>query len=162
MLIAPSPAIDSCGFLFLRWITELDYQQLRLVIEEGRSSAESTTLDIGGTKITDAYRVKATGRHFEITWEDYIAYCVRNESYCSADKYEEIAVGKKLCIYSKSHFLDYISRTTSASSEYPGPFQHYCIICEDHVIDVVSIHSPQIQELPPRKSEANKDLFRVN
>src|ERR1700735_3064512 len=142
MLTAPSVEIDSCDYLFLREITELEKGELRLAVFEGRAIAESVVVNIGGTQITDLHPVRPTGKLFEITWRTYITYSVRNESYCAVSKDEEIAVGKKFRIYSKSHFLDFVSRGTFATAEYPGSFQHYSVLCENHVIDVVSTDSP--------------------
>ena len=147
MLTAPSNEIDSFDFVFLREITELEKQSLRLVVFEGRAAAESVTLKFGGAELADCHRVRPSGNIFEIIWESYIAYCVRNESYCGINKDDEIAVGKNFCIYSQSAFLNYISRGTLATVEYPGPFQHYGVVCQNHVIDVVSTHSPQIRRL---------------
>jgi|HubBroStandDraft_1064217.scaffolds.fasta_scaffold149284_1 hypothetical protein len=143
---APSPEIDSCESLFVCEILEIAPQTLHLQIEEGRSAEETETVDIGGTKITGVHRVLPTGRIFEVTWKHYIAYCIRNELYAEATKDEVIAAGKMFRLYSKSRFLDYISRATFATSEYPGPFQHYGVVSENHIIDVVSVDPPDIRE----------------
>jgi hypothetical protein len=147
MLTAPSVEIDSCDYLFLREITELEKGELRLAVFEGRAIAESVVSNIGGTQITDLHPVRPTGKLFEIIWKTYITYSVRNESYFAVSKDEEIVVGKKFRIYSNSNFLDFVSRGTFATTEYPGPFQHYGVLCENHIIDVVSIDAPQIQRL---------------
>ena len=151
---ASSTEIDSCDYLLLHEVIEIGNQGLRLVVEEARASAESVALDVGGTTISDLHFVEQSGKIFEIIWENYIAYCVRNESYCGNIKEEQIAVGKMFCIYSKSYFLDYISRATFATAEYPGPFQHYAVFCENHVIDVVSMQAPQTRRLEKREREA--------
>ncbi len=142
----PSSTIDSCDYLYVREIRELDPQALYLLLEEGRAAAESETRTIGNIQMSDVHPIRPTGRLFELFWKHYIAYCVRNESYCGATNNEEIAAGEKFRIYSKSHFLHFISRTTFASAEYPGPFQHYCILSENHVVDIVAVDGPQIRE----------------
>ena len=143
---APSSAIDSCEYLYVREIREIDAQTLYMLIEEGRAAAESETLALGSTQITGVHPIRATGRFFELSWKHYIAYCVRNESYCGVTNGEEIASGEKFRIYAKSHFLDFISRATFATNEYPGPFRHYCVLSENHVVDIVSVDAPQIRE----------------
>jgi hypothetical protein len=145
MLVVPSPEIDSYPYLFLHLIAETPNQGLRLVVEGAQASAECVTLKLGATELSELHPIRGSGRIFEITWESYIAYCVRNESYCGTNTYEEIATGKKLRIYSKSHFLDYVSRATFATGEYPGSFQHYCLFSENHIVDVISVCSPQIR-----------------
>ncbi len=140
--------IDSCEYLFLRETGESDPQVFRLLVEEACASPESVTMNIGGTELTDCHPVKGTARFFEIVWNSYIAYCVRNESYCSPEKEAEIAIGnKRFRVYSKSYFTDYISNATFATSEYPGPVLHYCVATENHVVDVASMEQPQIRNL---------------
>ncbi len=134
--------LDSCDYLFLREITELDYHGLRLVIEEGIPSPEEVSIKIGGTEITGGHRVESTdeSRLFEIVWQNYVAYSVRNESFVGPDEYE-ISVGARLRIYSKSRFLDFIGSATFAADEYPGPLRHIGVFCSNHIVDVVSLAS---------------------
>lgn len=139
------PELDSCDHLFLTEIREDARQSLFLLIEEGRASSESTPVYVGDTRIGDGHPIRSTGRQIELVWDWYIAYCVRNESYCGANGDEATAVGKKLRIYSKSDFLDYLSRATFATAEYPGPFLHYCLISENHIVDVASVKAPNIR-----------------
>ncbi|HEY4777293.1 MAG TPA: hypothetical protein VIH56_06495 [Candidatus Acidoferrales bacterium] len=146
-LAAPSNEIDSFEYVFLREINELEDQRLRVVVFEGLAAAESVTLTFGRTELTGCHPIRPSGRIFEIVWKSYIAYCVRNESYCGANKDDEIAVGKNFRVFSQSEFLNYISRATFATAEYPGHFQHYGVACQNHVIDVVSIHAQEIRQL---------------
>ena len=57
--------------------------------------------------------------------------------------------GRFFRIYSKSTFLDYVSRATFASEQYPGPLSHVGLICQNHIVDVVSTKSPAIRRLRP-------------
>ena len=60
-------------------------------------------------------------RHtFAVFWRLYVGYTVLNESYASVDE-EELGEGVRFRIYSKSRFIDFMSRATFASDEYPGP-----------------------------------------
>jgi hypothetical protein len=69
-----------------------------------------------------------------------------NESFASTDD-EAQYTGNRFRLYSKSHFIDYVSRASFACEEYPGPTRHIAIICENHIIDVVAAMTPAIQRL---------------
>ena len=82
-------------------------------------------------------------------WEHYVAYCVLNESFASPPNDEDVYTGKSFRIYSKSGFRQYISRSTFATEEYPGPMQHYEVCCQDHVINVISTQPPTVTQTGP-------------
>ncbi len=149
----PCPIIDSCEFLFLKQIEELDYNGLRLVLEEGIASPEAVSIRVGNTELTGCHRVKTTNssRVFEIVWKLYVAYAVRNESYAQDNEYD-VSTGVKLRIYSKSRFLDFIGHATFVSEGYPGPVQHIGIGCEDHIIDIASVDCPTVTMSGPLSS----------
>ncbi len=52
-----------------------------------------------------------------------------------------------LRVYTKSHFLEYLSHSTFACAEYPGPLRHWCIGTENQIIDVVSVEAPEIKQV---------------
>jgi hypothetical protein len=149
----PCAEIDSCNFLFLRQICELDHNGLRLVLEEGIASTSAVSIKAGNAEIRDCYPVESTNasRIFEIVWKHYVAYSVRNESFARGDEFD-LSVGKRFRIYSKSRFLDFIGYATFVSDGYPGPVQHIGIGCEDHIIDVVSTEEPTITRTWPVSS----------
>jgi len=45
-------------------------------------------------------------------------------------------------------YLDFVSTSTIATEDYPGPYKHYGILCLNHVFDVVSTSDPIIVEVP--------------
>jgi len=142
--------IDSCYTIFIREISEPQENVLRLVLQEAEVSSETVAHEIGGTVIENLHPVEPTksSRIFELTWKQYIAYSVRNELFASPDGDSEVrASGRRFRTYSKSHFLDFVSRATIANEQYPGPFQHFCVVSEMHVIDVVSTQIPEIRTL---------------
>jgi hypothetical protein len=143
--------IDSCETLFLRDIREPRERSLRLLIEAGSTNPEVTTLTIAGTTITGLHRVESNDQSplFEILWETYIAYSVRNESYVGPDAPEEVSVGLHMRLYSRSRFLEYVSQATFACPEYPGPLQHVGVRCECHLIDVVATALPSVRRIRP-------------
>lgn len=143
--------IDSCEYLFLRDMREPRENSLRLMVEAGSAIPEASTLIIAGTAITGCHKVESNEQSplFEILWEIYVAYSVRNESYVGPDAPEEVSAGGHMRLYSKSNFLEYIAHTTFACPEYPGPLQHVRINCECHIIDIVSTALPRIRRIRP-------------
>jgi hypothetical protein len=143
--------IDSCHSLFVREIAEPRENSLRLTVGEAFVLPGEVTVAIGGTEITGGHPIKSVegSRLFEILWDHYVAYSVRNESYVSRDESEEFS-GRFARIYSKSHFLNYVSRATFAQSEYPGPLQHIGLVSACHIIDVVSTEPPRVRQIRQR------------
>jgi hypothetical protein len=142
--------IDSCYTIFVREISEPEENVLRLVLQEAEASLETVSQKIGGTVIENLHPVEPTerSRTFDLRWKQYVAYGVRNESFASQPDTSEVAMsGRLLRVYSKSHFLDYVSRATFATKDYPGPYTHICIFSENHVIDVISTQVPEIRIL---------------
>ena len=82
---------------------------------------------------------------FKITFDQYIAYSVINESYESLGGTDY--VGKKIRTYKTSNFLDYVKADTFASSDYPGEFKHYTFISLNHIVNVVSTVDPKIEKV---------------
>jgi hypothetical protein len=143
--------IDSCYSLFLREISEPRANSLLLLIEEASVLPEEIAVAVGGTELTGCHPIRPVegSRLFELIWDRYVAYSVRNESYVSRDESEEFS-GRFARIYSKSHFLDYVCRATFARSEYPGPLQHIELVSECHIIDVVSTEPPRVRQIRQR------------
>jgi hypothetical protein len=141
---------DTCASLYLREIGETKQNCLRLLIEEAFVMPEEVSVNFAGTEIKGCHPVKPTAdsRLFEITWDNYVAYSVTNESYGTRNESEEFS-GRYARLYSKSHFLDYVSRATLACKEYPGP-HHIQLVCECHIIDVISTNSPRLARFGPR------------
>ena len=73
-----------------------------------------------------------------------VAYSVLNESFASVDD-EERYEGNRFRVYVKSRFIDYVSLASFACADYPGPTQHYAVVCENHVVNVISVVQPTIQ-----------------
>ncbi len=142
-------AINGCAYLFLSEIEELDQNGLRLVVGEGLPVGKAKPLQIGDAVISGGTTIDVTteSRIFELIWPKYVAYSVLNESFASVDG-EERYEGNRFRVYAKYHFKDYISRASFACAEYPGPTQHHEVVCENHVVDVISTGMPVIQRLP--------------
>jgi len=82
---------------------------------------------------------------FKVTFDNYIAYSVINESYENLGGTQY--VGEMIRIYSKSNFMDYVKADTIATNEYPGEFTHYAFISLRHIVNVVSLNEPRIEKI---------------
>jgi hypothetical protein len=140
---------NSCEYLYLREVSEPAANRLRVVAEEAGAAPKLTSRELGGLEFSDLRAIESSeaSRLFEITWESYVAYGIRNESFTVLDEYEEIEFGRLARVYSKSRFLDYVASATIATFDYLGPFRHIGLICLNHVVDVVSTSVPKIREL---------------
>jgi hypothetical protein len=141
-------AIDSHSYLYLTAIQELEGNRLRLRVKEARASGKPESIQVGGVTLKDAtpILVEEAFAEYEVEFEAYIAYSVRNEGYTSMDGEEE-REGRLFCVYQRSKFLDYVRASTFASDEYPGRFTHYGLNCLDHIVDVASVLAPEIRIL---------------
>lgn len=79
---------------------------------------------------------------YEVTFENYVGYSVRNESHTMWDNSEKFE-GRFFRIYSKSRYLDYIANAAPFAAE-RFDYAHYGICLGNHIIDVVSCTEPVI------------------
>jgi hypothetical protein len=142
--------IDQCSWLRLREICEPEDNYLRLVLEEMVTGDAAEELLIGDVSLGPTHKVEHTEacRVFEVIWETYIAYGVVNESYGDADR-GDVYEGRRFRCYAKSQFLEYVRRNTWGDDQYPGPSKHVAIVCEHHIVNVVSVSEPQLRLLKP-------------
>ena len=145
--------LDNHKYLDLLEISETDEWNFRLVIAEAgviENSSIVTEKEEANEVVRNilneskAIEVTETSKCYEIIFKDYISYTVTNESYAEVGK-DDVFKGKLARIYTKSAFLDYISISTFATSEYPGPFKHYGFCCLNHIIDVASMNAPSVK-----------------
>lgn len=94
-------------------------------------------------------------RRFELVWKTYIGYSVVNESYSNGAPDASLAVGdrRRFAEYSSSQYLDYLAKASFASKDYPGPYRHWALYCQDHTIDIASQVDPIIREIEPVSAE---------
>ncbi|MFT5677041.1 MAG: hypothetical protein ACI808_002993 [Paraglaciecola sp.] len=138
--------INKHEYIYIENINEPEDNCLQLVIEEARWSDTEQTLVVAGAEISDVRLLDVTDKNcvYEVIFDSYIGYSVRDESYVSPCEYD-VFEGRIFCIYSKSHYLDYISHASFACDDYAGPFVHYGFNCLNHVVDVVSTRPPKIK-----------------
>lgn len=140
--------INQHRYLFLTQISEPQDNALILLLKEARADGPLETIKIGEVELSNFQPIEVTTENsiYEVTFDNYIAYSVRNECYTMMDS-DEKSEGRLMCIYSKSKFLDYVKASTCARDDYPGPYQHYGFNCLNHIVDVVSVDPPKIIEL---------------
>lgn len=144
--------IRSCEDLFLHSLHEAGDQDLRLVLHEARAGEppNQAFLDAEPPELRPLLaRARpiahdADCRVFELTWEGYVAYAVRNESYAVQEPASSQGTGRRVVEYSASRYLDYVREATLARDDHPGPVTHWCIHCAFHVVDVVSTRAPTV------------------
>ena len=144
--------LNEAKYLFLRDISEPEENSLRLVVEEAIADHTQTISTPDPTSPfaeirKGVRRVKAVEgcRRFELQWSRYVAYLVTEEIVGSGGNYEdEVYTGKLFRVYTKSHFLDLLSRDTGGHFE---PILHYKLICQNHLIDVAAYGSPEVRLL---------------
>lgn len=143
--------INNHKYIYLGEIGEPEDNVLRFTLEEAGVSDEETTIEISGSELSGLQSIEVTDKScvYEVTFENYISYSVLNESYCRVDDYEEYE-GRLICVYKKSHYLNYLSKASLATSQYPGPFRHYGFNCLNHIVHVVSTDEPSINLISGR------------
>jgi hypothetical protein len=155
-MVSVIEAIRSCSYLYLDAITELQVNQLRIVILEARAGAVISEAELQAEP-DETLRSTLKGsraiahfegcRKFELFWESYIGYSVVNESYSNGEPTTSNGKGRLFVEYERSNYLEYLSKATFATAQYPGPFRHWAIDCLNHTIDVASQAEPVVREL---------------
>lgn len=136
-------AIDNCRFLYLAGISEPEDNILRLLISEAKAQEMRAEAESGPASRIEPIVSDETCRAFEVVWPSYVAYSVRNESYCVADPYERFT-RTRFVLYERSRYLDFISVAAVDLSHIVGTYRHWGIFCLNHIVDVVSTQDPAI------------------
>lgn len=143
-------AIRSCKHLYLGSISEPEDNSLRVVLLEAMDGEPPTTEQLENNELSKLLKgaravVHSPGsRVFELVWPSYVGYSVQNESYARAEPEESVGEGRLLVVYTNSVYLRYLSKSTFASAEYPGPFKHWAVHCLNHVVNVASVDEPVV------------------
>jgi len=128
----------------------LPANRLSITIKEAAISEQEEDLIISDKNIGQAKQILSDGpgKEYEFIFKSYGAYSVINESF-SMYQEEEERIGRLFCIYSKSHYLDFIYNNTLVDDiyDYDGELKHYAINCLDHVINIVTIDEPVIKRI---------------
>ena len=92
---------------------------------------------------------------YKVTFKDFIAYSILNESYDNIDTSNEINING-FRLYKKSNFLDYVLKDTFATQVIDEEILHYFFFTQDHIINVASKTEPQIKKLNITQGELQK------
>ena len=144
----------ACQMPFLAELKERMDNALHIAILSAAVDEDTDICDSCGNPDVDQILARCkpivpdTSQRFDIIFEDYIIYQVRNESFSSFDEAEE-RTGRYLVQFQKSHFLDYLSVATDAcqledGSFYPAPWKHYGIYTQNHVVDIIAQEEPKV------------------
>jgi hypothetical protein len=152
--------IGSCTYLYLEALVEPSANEVRIVLLDAVAGppVDADTLaseydPVLRSILAGSRRIEPLPgcRRFELVWETYIGYSVVNESYSNGEPDTSIAVGdrRRFVEYSSSQYLDYLAKASFASKDYPGPYRHWALYCQDHRIDIASQVNPIIREMGP-------------
>ena len=145
-------ALNSAKYLYLRELSEPRDNSLRLVVQEAIANPDGLVHPhpelpeleeiLRGSSLiesTDACRV------FELTWERYVAYLVTEECVgsCGQDD-DEVYTGQLFRMYTKSHFLEHLSRDTGGHTE---SVLHFKLTCLNHLVDVAAYAPPEVKQI---------------
>ena len=140
--------LNQVKYLNLCSISEPEVNALRLVVQEAIADrTETVSTPDPASPFAElrkgASPIKSTEgcRTFELEWNRYVAYLVTEEIVGSGGS-DEVYTGNLLRAYTKSHFLDHLSRDTGGHIE---PILHHKLICLDHLIDVASYSPPKVR-----------------
>ena len=106
---------------------------LQIWVEESRSSG-----DAPNTSAPRLFHIAFPG--------EIMAMSNTNASYTRAGD-SGTYTGTLFRLYEASPYLDYVRAETYAASTMENPLQHFRIITEENIIDVITITPPQIEKI---------------
>jgi hypothetical protein len=144
--------INQAEYLYLHSIREPADNQLEIFIEEAAVNEERRGQSFACAGRPELAKIAGNAAPVDSTpgclkfclyWKHYAAYLVTEEMVGSCGNHDDkLYDGHLFRFYIKSHFLDHLSKDTGAHS---NPLLHYKIICLNHLVDVASENSPEIE-----------------
>ena len=83
---------------------------------------------------------------YEITFESYIMYQTRNESFAYPDENSNV-LGEYFTIIKNSLYLKMVENITFYYDMFGDKYTHYGILSWNHVVDIISAEEPKIVKL---------------
>lgn len=83
---------------------------------------------------------------YEITFESYIMYQTRNESFTYPDEKSKV-LGEYFTIIKNSSYLKMVKSITFYYDMFGDKYTHYGILSRNHVVDIISAEEPKIVKL---------------
>lgn len=94
-----------------------------------------------------------------ISWNTYVGYAVRNEVYALPEE-GQLQIEHRLIERHASAYRSYLSAASWA--EDPSKWRHFEVICEHHIIDVVSVEAPAVaRERVPSESLMQQTILTL-
>ena len=89
---------------------------------------------------------------YEITFESYIMYQTRNESFAYPDENSKIS-GEYFTIIKNSSYLKMVKNITFYNDIFDDKYMHYGIFSWNHIVDIISAEEPKIAKLENHTEE---------
>ena len=140
--------LNRLNYVYLTAIREPKDNVLELIIEQALASDFREELEGLGMSPDDPVDIDPLLEAYRIEFPNYIAYAIRDESFARNDTPEEY-LGTLARLYRQSKFLDYVD-STSTGLRTNDKLQHYSLLCLEHVVEVVSMSTPNLTGLEPR------------
>ncbi|AMO34216.1 hypothetical protein ACE1MS_07245 [Lysinibacillus sp. fkY74-1] len=134
------------GYLFLDNLVEPGTNSLRISIKRAAISSKSDDVSFDEFTFNDVYPIEidTTLPVIDIEFDSYVSYSIYDESFHFVSQEDEF-IGNSVRLFTKSAYLDFISKGTIALDIYSyKELFHYQIVCLDHIIDIVSFDKPTL------------------
>jgi hypothetical protein len=125
---------------------------LKIIVSLPYSGEKGSETSNTGNKDLDEILKKAYpvlidyNKIYEITFESYIMYQTRNESFAYADENSKV-LGEYFTIIKNSSYLKMVKSITFYNDIFDDKYMHYGIFSWNHVIDIISAEEPKIVKL---------------
>jgi hypothetical protein len=143
-------------WLYLASITDAGDNRLRMVICAG--GHQQLPREIVGKQVSEILKTPieySSAPYFELVWNRYFTFMVRDES-AAAFRKEEESVGHGVRIFKKSWLLESVPELSNGLHELSGvrgSVKHFGIYCLNHIVDVLAYEEPVVSDLGDRTFE---------
>ena len=125
---------------------------LKIIVSLPYSGEKGSEASNAGNKDLDEILKKAYpilidyNEIYEITFESYIMYQTRNESFAYLYENSEV-LGEYFTIIKNSLYLKMVENITFYYDMFGDKYTHYGILSWNHVVDIISAEKPKIVKL---------------
>lgn len=125
---------------------------LKIIVSLSYSGEKGSEASNTGNKDLDEILKKAYpvlidyNEIYEITFESYIMYQTRNESFAYPDEKSKV-LGEYFTIIKNSSYLKMVKSITFYYDMFGDKYTHYGILSWNHVVDIISAEEPKIVKL---------------
>ena len=125
---------------------------LKIIVSLPYSGEKGSEASNAGNKDLDEILKKAYpilinyNEIYEITFESYIMYQTRNESFAYPDENSNV-LGEYFTIIKNSSYLKMVENITFYYDMFGDKYTHYGILSWNHVVDIISAEKPKIVKL---------------